>query len=58
MVWIMAGLGSMLARTKYASAGRTADARKPMAPIKAKRAECRPRLCFGSYISIARVESR
>lgn len=45
----------MLARTKYASAGRTADARKPMAPIKAKRAECRPRLCFGSFISIALV---
>lgn len=30
--------------TRYASAGRTAEARKPIAPIKAKRAEWRPRL--------------
>lgn len=34
-------------RTRYASAGRTAEARKPIAPTKERAAEWRPRLEMG-----------
>lgn len=39
-------------RTRYASAGRTAEARKPIAPTKARAAEWRPRLEMDVSIAV------
>jgi hypothetical protein len=42
--------------TRYALAGSTADARKPIAPIKEKMAEWRPRLQSGNISSGVELE--
>lgn len=56
LLWCALGMIGQL--TRYALAGRTAEERKPIAPMKEKMAEWRPRLKFYGFRLVAEYASK